>query len=153
VTTIGDIRRAVALFMIFLGLSIVVHETLHLVAARFLGYEANVFYGIRFPNIYGVVNVNPPPPSATHMVIISSIGGIGTGIMFLILWCTIHDTVVMFLMSFFTVQQFTYGILEPLHFLGHVDLDMLSVVPTVGGLLALLVSAAYMSRRPSPAPA
>ena len=151
-TIIGDIRRALALFVIFLGLSIVVHETLHLITARFLGYEADVFYGIRFPNIYGVVNVNPPP-SATHMMIISSIGGIGAGIMFLIFWCTIHDTVVMFLMSFFTVQQFAYGILEPLYFLGRVDLDMLSVVPTVGGLLALLVSAAYMFRHPSARPA
>jgi hypothetical protein len=149
VTTIGDISRSVALFMIFLGLSIVVHETLHLVTARFLGYEADVFYGIQFPNIYGVVHVNSPSLSATHMIIISSIGGIGTGIMFLILWCTIHDTVVMFLMSFFTVQQFTYGILEPLYSLGYVNLDLLSVIPTVGGLVALLIYGVYMSRRPS----
>ena len=151
-TTIGDIRRSVALFIIFLGLSIVVHETLHLITARFLGYEANVFYGIQFPNIYGVVQVNPPPPSATHTIIISSIGGIGTGIMFLILWCTIHDTIVMALMSFFTVQQLAYGILEPLYSLGLVDLSLLSVFPMMAGLVALLIYGVYMSRRSSATP-
>ena len=36
-------RRTIILFFLFLGLTIILHETGHLLVARWLGYSANVY--------------------------------------------------------------------------------------------------------------
>lgn len=136
-TQAGDVVRAVVLFLVFFGLSIVVHETFHLLVARALGYQASIFYGVGFPNVYGVVNI-VPPPQGLDTVLTFSAGGLGAGLVFFVLWYTIEDIVAKLLLSFFTLTQVTYGVLEPMYGLGLVGLDLLRVAPMVVGSAALI---------------
>ena len=135
---ISDVKKGVALFIVFFGLAIVVHETFHLIVARALGYEANVFYGVQFPNIYGFVSMNPPP-SAIDTVLIFSVGGLGAGIVLYILWSTIDDIIAKLLLSFFTPTQIVYGVMEPMYSFGIFDRSLLGIVPTVAGLISLII--------------
>jgi len=137
--TISDVKRALALFIVFLGLSIIIHETFHLVVVRALGYEANVFYGIQFPNIYGFVTINPPSLSPIETIIIFSVGGLGAGMVLFILWSAIDDIIAKLLLSFFTVTQIVYGIMEPMYGFGILDRPILETVPTLAGLIALII--------------
>lgn len=137
--TISDIKRALALFIVFLGLSVIIHETFHLVVARALGYEANVFYGIRFPNIYGVVYITPPSMGPLETILIFSAGGLGAGMVLLILWITIDDIIAKLLLSFFTVAQFVYGVMEPMYGLGLLPKPLLETIPMLAGIIALII--------------
>jgi hypothetical protein len=125
------------LFLIFLGLSIMVHETCHLLVARALGYEADVHYGIEIPYIYGFVTIDPPSRSLIDTILIFSVGGLGAGAVFLILWYAIDDIIAKLLLSFFTSSQLAYGLLEPLAALGLVERAWLGTAPVVVGLVAL----------------
>ncbi|MGQ9787902.1 MAG: hypothetical protein ACUVQM_01100 [Candidatus Hadarchaeaceae archaeon] len=95
-----DVKRGVAIFIIFLGLSVVIHETFHLVVARALGYSAEVFYGMGFSNLYGYVRIEQMPQNVVHTVLIFSAGGVGTAAVFFILWSAIEDIVTKLLLSF-----------------------------------------------------
>ncbi len=136
---IDNIKRGIALFIIFLGLSLVVHETFHLVVARALGYEANVFYGVEFPNVYGFVHLNPSCQNSIHTIIIFSAGGLGTGLVFFILWSTIEDIIAKLLLSFFTSMQVVYGIIEPLYGFGLLERSALGTVPIVAGTITMII--------------
>lgn len=135
----GDLKRGLALFMVFLGLSIVIHETFHLVVVRALGYEANVYYGIQFPNIYGFVTIEPPPKDPIHTIIIFSAGGLGAGMVLFILWSAIDDIIAKLLLSFFTVTQIVYGIMEPMLGFEILDRSTIATVSTLAGLIALII--------------
>lgn len=136
---IEDIKRSVVLFIVFLGLSLVVHETFHLVVARALGYDADVFYGIVFPNVYGAVHITPSSRGFIDTILIFSAGGLGAGAVFYILWSTIEDIIAKLLLSFFTSMQVAYGILEPMYGLGLLQKASLSIVPVVVGMTALII--------------
>lgn len=136
---ISNVKKGVALFIVFFGLTIVVHETFHLVVARALGYEANVFYGAQFPNIYGFVSINPPSQNVIDTVLIFSVGGLGAGVVLYILWATIDDIIAKLLLSFFTPMQVIYGVMEPMYGLGILDRPTLSAVPTLAGMISLIV--------------
>jgi len=136
---VDDIKRGVALFMVFLGLSLVVHETFHLVVARVLGYEAEIFYGIDFPNVYGVVHITPSSLGAIDTILIFSAGGLGAGAVFYILWFAIEDIVAKLMLSFFTLMQVAYGILEPMYGLGLLQKAWLSTIPIVVGMVTLII--------------
>ena len=136
---IEDIRRGVALFMVFLGLSLIVHETFHLVVARALGYGADVFYGIEFPNVYGVVHITPSSQGYIDTILIFSAGGLCAGAVFYILWSTVEDIIAKLLLSFFTSMQVAYGILEPMYGLGLLQKAPLSTVPMVAGIVVLII--------------
>lgn len=137
--TASELRRALALFFVFLGLSIVIHETCHLLVVRALGYEANVYYGIQFPNIYGFVTIQPGLKNPVHTAIVYSAGGIGAGIVLLILWAAIDDIVTKLLLSFFTVTQLVYGVMEPLYGFGILERPTLETVPVLAGVVALII--------------
>jgi len=132
------VTRGLALFVVFLGLSIVVHETSHLVVARALGYEADVHYGIQLPYIYGVVSIDPPSRGLIDTLLIFSVGGLGAGAVFYILWYAIDDIIAKLLLSFFTSMQVVYGVMEPMVALGLVERTWLGTVPMVAGLVALV---------------
>lgn len=136
---IDNIKRGVALFIIFLGLSLVVHETFHLVVARALGYEPDIFYGVEFPNIYGAVQLDRPCDSSIHTLLIFAAGGIGTGLVFYILWSTIDDIVAKLLLSFFTSTHVVYGIIEPLYGFGLLGRGALGIVPMVAGIITMII--------------
>jgi hypothetical protein len=135
----SNIKKTIALFMVFLGLSIVIHETCHLIVVRALGYEANVYYGVQFPNIYGFVTISPRLENPIHTLIIFSAGGLGAGVVLLILWSAIDDILVKLILSFFTVMQFVYGIMEPMYGFEILDRSLLETVPTLAGLIALII--------------
>lgn len=135
----SNIKKTIALFLVFLGLSIVIHETCHFLVVKWLGYEGRVDYGFQFPTIYGFVQINPQPENLVHRVLIYLAGGIGAGIVLFILWTTIDDTIAKLLLSFFTVMQFTYGVMEPMYGFGLVDRSLLQTVPTLVGLTALII--------------
>jgi hypothetical protein len=134
----SNIKKTIALFMVFLGLSIVIHETCHLLAVKALGYEGRVDYGFQFPTIYGFVKIDPSPDNPVHRLLIYLAGGIGAGIVLFILWTTIDDTIAKLLLSFFTVMQFTYGVMEPLYGFEILDRSVLQTGPTLVGLIALI---------------
>jgi len=136
---ISDVKKSVTLFIVFLGLAIVVHETFHLITARALGYEANVFYGVQFPNIYGFVTINPHSQSAIDTILIFSVGGLGAGIVLYILWSTIDDIIAKLLLSFFTPMQIIYGVMEPMYGFEILDRSALEIVPMVAGLISLII--------------
>lgn len=123
----------------FLGLSVVVHETFHLIVARALGYEADVYYGIELPYLYGVVSVDPPAKGFVDTLITFSAGGLGAGMVFFILWFAIEDIIAKLLLSFFTSVQVVYGILEPVYGLGLLDRAWLGTVPLLAGLVVLMI--------------
>ncbi|MFH1822058.1 MAG: hypothetical protein ABH852_06475 [Methanobacteriota archaeon] len=128
-----------ALFIVFLGLSLVVHETFHLVVARALGYSTDVFYAIEFINVYGFVNITPPSQGFIDTILIFSAGGLGTGVVFFILWTTIEDIIAKLLLSFFTSMQVAYGILEIMYGLGLIQKASLSIWPLVAGMATLII--------------
>ena len=128
-----------ALFIVFLGLSLVVHETFHLVVARALGYEANVFYGIDFFNVFGFVHMEPPSRSFIDGFLIFSAGGLGAGALFYTLWFTIEDIIAKLLLSFFTSMQIAYGVLEPMYALGFLQKAWLGILPVLIGMIALVI--------------
>jgi len=136
---IGDVRRGIALFIVFLSLSIIIHETFHLIVARALGYNADIFYGMGLFNVYGYVHMVPSSQGFIHTILIFCAGGLGTGAVFLILWSTIDDIVAKLLLSFFTSMQLTYGILEPMYGVGLVQIDLLSTWPVISGMVALII--------------
>lgn len=136
---IDDIKKGVALFIVFLGLSLVVHETFHLVVARALGYEADVFYGVEFPNVYGVVHITPSSRGFVDTILIYSAGGLGAGVVFYVLWSAIEDIIVKLLLSFFTSMQVVYGIIEPMYALGFLQKASLSTVPIMAGMVTLII--------------
>jgi membrane-associated protease RseP (regulator of RpoE activity) len=139
--------RTIILFFLFLGLTIILHETGHLLVARWLGYSANVYYGFLFPNIYGYVTVEPPVTNPLHALLIYCAGGIGAGTVMLILWLTVVDPVVQHLMSFFSVNQLSYGILEPLYGFGLVPKSVLENIPVVTGIIGLMLFRLIYIRR------
>jgi hypothetical protein len=122
-----------------LGLSLVVHETFHLVVARALGYEADIFYGVEFSNVYGFVHLNPSCRSTLDTILIFSAGGLGAGAVFYILWFAIEDIIAKLLLSFFTSMQATYGILEPMYGLGLLPRAWLGTIPIVVGMATLII--------------
>ena len=122
----------------FLGLSIILHETFHLVVARALGHTVDVFYGIQFPNIYGFVSINPPPQNIMETIIIFSVGGLGAGAVFCVLWYAIEDDVSKLILCFFAVMQLTYGVMETMYGIGILEKPVLEVVPMVVGAVAFL---------------
>lgn len=132
-----DVRRGVLLFLIFLGLSIVVHETCHLLVARALGYEADVHYGIEIPYVYGLVTIDPPSRSLIDTLLIFSVGGLGAGAVFFILWHAIDDIIAKLLLSFFTSSQLAYGVMEPMAALELLERVWLGTIPVVVGLVTL----------------
>ena len=136
---IDDIKRGVALFIVFLGLSLVVHETFHLVVARALGYEPDIFYRVEFPNVYGTVHLDRSCESSIHTILIFSAGGLGAGLVFYILWSTIDDIIAKLLLSFFTSMQVVYGIIEPLYGFGLVGRDALGTVPIIAGIITMII--------------
>ena len=136
---LDDIKRGIVIFLVFLGLSIVVHETFHLVMARALGYEANAFYGISFFNAYGYVNIIPPSQSLIHTVLMFGAGGLGTAAVFFLLWYAIEDIIAKLLLSFFTFMQLTYGALEPMYGLGIIKFEWLSIWPIIAGMVVLVI--------------
>ena len=127
------------LLVVFLGLSLVVHETFHLVVARALGYEADIFYGMEFPNVYGTVSITPPSRGIVHIILIFSAGGLGAGVVFYILWSCIDDIIAKLLLSFFTSMQFVYGILEPMYGLGFIPKVSLDTLPMMAGIFTLMI--------------
>jgi len=135
----SDVKRGIAIFLVFLGLSIVIHETFHLIVARSLGYEANAFYGISFFNAYGYVSITPASQSLIHTLLIFASGGIGTAAVFFLLWYAIEDIIAKLLLSFFTFMQLTYGVLEPLYGLGLIKFEWLSIWPIIAGMIALVI--------------
>lgn len=137
--SIDDVKRGVVLFIVFLGLSIVIHETFHLVMARALNYEANVFYGIELANVYGFVRVTPLPQNMIDVILIFSAGGLGAAAIFYILWYAIEDIIAKLLLSFFTFMQLAYGVLEPMYALGIVQRAWLGILPLVVGMTALII--------------
>lgn len=139
VRALDDIKRGIAIFLVFLGLSIVIHETFHLIVARALGYEANAFYGISFFNAYGYVSMTPTSQSPIHTLLIFSAGGLGTAAVFFLLWYAIEDIITKLLLSFFTFMQLAYGILEPFYGLGLITFEGLSIWPIVAGMIALII--------------
>jgi hypothetical protein len=144
---ISDVKKIMTLFIVFFGLTIVVHETFHLIVARALGYEANVFYGVQFPNIYGFVSITPSPKSAIDTILIFSAGGLGAGTVLYILWSTIDDIMAKLLLSFFTPMQIVYGVMEPMYGFGIFDRSLLGIVPTVAGLISLIIFRIIYRRR------
>lgn len=122
-----------------MGLSVVIHETFHLVVARALGYTAEVFYGISFSNLYGYVRIEQMPRNIVHTVLIFSAGGVGTAAVFFILWSAIEDIVTKLLLSFFTSMQLAYGLLETSYGLGIIKIEMLGLWPVVVGITVMLV--------------
>ncbi|MCS7131228.1 MAG: hypothetical protein NZ934_00630 [Hadesarchaea archaeon] len=134
----SDVTRGMLLFLIFLGLSIVVHETSHLLAARALGYEADVHYGVEIPYIYGIVRIDPPSRGLIDTLLIFSAGGLGAGVVFYILWHAIEDIIAKLLLSFFTSSQLAYGAMEPMVALGVLHRAWLGTVPVAVGLVALI---------------
>jgi hypothetical protein len=144
---ISDVKKGMVLFIVFFGLAIVVHETFHLIVARALGYEANVFYGVQFPNIYGFVSINPPPKNAIDTILIFSVGGLGAGTVLYILWSTIDDIIAKLLLSFFTPMQIVYGVMEPMYGFGIFDRSLLGIIPTVAGLISLIIFRIIYRRR------
>jgi hypothetical protein len=144
---ISDVKKGMVLFIIFFGLTIVVHETFHLIVARALGYEANVYYGVQFPNIYGFVSIKPPPKSAIDIIFIFSVGGLGAGTVLYILWSTIDDIIAKLLLSFFTPMQIVYGVMEPMYGFGIFDRSLLGTIPTVAGLISLIIFRIIYRRR------
>ncbi len=136
--TASDVVRGMALFLIFLGLSIVVHETSHLLVARALGYEADVHYGIEIPYIYGVVSIDPPSRGLIDTLFIFSAGGLGAGAVFYVLWHAIEDIIAKLLLSFFTSSQLAYGLMEPMVALGLLERAWLGIIPAAVGLAALI---------------
>ncbi len=139
VRTINDLKRGIILFMVFLGLSVVIHETFHLIVARALDYEANAFYGISFFNVYGYVNITPTSKSLIHTLLIFSSGGLGTAAMFFVLWSTIEDIIAKLLLSFFTFMQLSYGGLEPMYGIGIINFESLSIWPIIAGMVGLII--------------
>ncbi|MEM2282010.1 MAG: hypothetical protein QXH26_00465 [Candidatus Hadarchaeales archaeon] len=133
-----DVKRGVVLFLLFLGLSTITHETFHLLAGRFLGYHPEVFYGVGFPNVYGYVKLDRPCESPLHKLIVFSAGGIGTAVVLLALWSALEDIVAKLLLSFFTLTQLAYGILEPLYAWDVLGVEWLGVIPLLVGILALV---------------
>ncbi|MGC8817044.1 MAG: hypothetical protein ACP5PX_04465 [Candidatus Hadarchaeum sp.] len=127
------------IFLVFLGLSVIIHETFHLVVARALGYSADIFYGMSFFNLYGYVRIDPPPQHPLHTVIMFSAGGLGTAAVFFVLWSAIEDIVAKLLLSFFTSMQLTYGLLETLYGLGIIKLEVLGLWPILVGIATMLV--------------
>lgn len=125
--------------MVFLGLSVVIHETSHLVVARALGYEAEVHYGIELPYLYGVVNISPSARAPGDKILIYSAGGLGAAAVFFILWFTIEDIVAKLLLSFFTTLQAVYGLLEPAYGFGLLGRAELGTIPALAGLGALVI--------------
>ncbi|MEM2890333.1 MAG: hypothetical protein QW358_03200 [Candidatus Hadarchaeum sp.] len=132
-------KRGVVIFLVFLGLSVIIHETFHLVVARALGYTAEIFYGMSFFNLYGYVRIEPPPQGTLHTVLMFSAGGVGTAIVFFILWSAIEDIVAKLLLSFFTSMQLTYGLLETAYGLGLVKIEVLGIWPIIVGIVTMLI--------------
>jgi hypothetical protein len=135
------------LFLVLFCLSIVIHETFHLVVARSLGYRAEVFYGINLLNVYGYVHVEPPAEGFIPTVLLFGAGGLGTALVFFILWSAIEDILAKILLSFFTPMQLAYGVLEPLYGLRLIQIDALSIWPILAGLIALVVFRVIYWRR------
>jgi len=65
----------------------------------------------------------------------------------LILWLTVVDPVVQHLMSFFSVNQLSYGILEPLYGFGLVPKSVLENIPVVTGIIGLMLFRLIYIRR------
>lgn len=152
------IGRGSVLFLVLLGLTLVVHETAHLIMARFLGYQANVFYGMQLFNIYGYVSVDPPVTNPLHAALIYSIGGIAAGTVMLLLWISIEDALARSVFSFFIAYQFIYGVMEPLYGFGRVEKSALDAVPLLFGAIVFTVSlirwqGARPRRKAEPTPA
>ncbi|MEM2878960.1 MAG: hypothetical protein QXG10_05410 [Candidatus Hadarchaeales archaeon] len=133
------IRRGSVLFLVLLGLTLIVHETAHLLMARFLGYQANVFYGMHLFNVYGYVTVEPPVTNPLHAALIYSIGGLAAGLVMLLLWSSIEDVLARVVFSFFIAYQFSYGLLEPLYGFRMVERSALDAVPLLFGSIVFLM--------------
>jgi hypothetical protein len=134
-----EVKRGVLLFLVFFTLSLIIHETSHLLAARALGYNPDLFYGVKFPNIYGYTHLDRPCESLLHVVLIFSAGGLGAGLVFLVLWAAIEDIVAKLLLSFFTFMQLSHGVLEALYGGGVLGREWLSTVPVLVGMVSLVV--------------